>query len=255
MLNNGGFEIEAKYSSIRSYPGGGGIFILNITPENDFSGVVFLRITGESNLNAQLTARILHRNSRIAELTISPNEFIDIKTHEIVLTAIHFKMPILSTILYLISTILPTRLYHSFSCLYDLYNHGFLSTSLFDIKSLVLEVEMFNWSSGNLPDAIIKRDELIDWFETEHPEYGIFSDKESFAYVTYPEILIVEHWTFLYKEWEMRICYHVMIPPYDWSKIWLRGRGEIHPEFAAMRESDGTIDEISVDEYPIMFGY
>jgi hypothetical protein len=256
VFNKGGFEIEAKYSAIRSYPGGGGIFILNMTPEHDFSGFVFLGIRGDSKLNAQLTARILHRNVRVAELTISPSEFIDIKTYEIVLTAIHFKMPILSTILYLISTILsPRQDYSSFSCFSYLDTHGLVYSSLFDIRRLVLEVELFNWSSGNLPDAIVKRDELIDWVETEHPEYGIFSDKESFAYVTYPGILIVEHWTFLYEEWEMRICYHVMIPPHDWSQIWLRRRGEIDPEFAAMRESDGTIYEISVVDYPTMFGY
>ena len=51
---------------------------------------------------------------------------------------------------------------------------------------LVLEVEMFVWTSDNLPDAIIKRDELIDWLETEHPEFGTFSSENWFAYVTYP---------------------------------------------------------------------
>ncbi|UCF13521.1 MAG: hypothetical protein JSW06_04485 [Thermoplasmatales archaeon] len=255
ILNNDGFEIEAKYSYIRSYRGGGGIFIINMTPENDFSGLVFLWIKGDSDLNIQLNRRILDKESRIAEITVAPNELTEIKTHQIVLTAFHFKMPIITTILNLISKIIHTRFQHLIGRLYDHHDVGFLATSLFDIRRLVLEVEMFNWSSDNLPDAIIKRDELIDWLELEYPEFGNFSDKESFAYMTYPEILIVEHWTFLCKCWEMRICYHVMIPPHDWSKICLRRRGEVNPIFAAMRESDGTIYEINVSEYPIMFGY
>ena len=255
MLNNGRFEIEAKYSYIRSYQGGGGIFIINMILKNDFSGLVFLRIKGNPNLNIQLNRRILDKNSRVAEITVAPNELTEIKTHQIVLTAIHFKMPIITTILHLISKIIPARFQHLIGRLYDRHDVGSLATSLFDIRRFGLEVEIFNWSSDNLPDAIIKRDELIDWLEVEYPEFGNFSDKESFAYMTYPGILIVEHWTFLCKEWEMRICYHVMIPPHDWSKICLRRRGEVQPIFAAMRESDGTTYEISVSEYPIMFGY
>jgi len=255
MLNNGGFEVEAKYSYIRSYRGGGGIFIINMTPKNDFSGLVFLRIKGDSNLNAQLNIRILNKNSRIAELTITPNEFTEIKTHQIVLTAIHFKMPIFTTILYLISKIIPARLQYSINRLYDRHDVGSLATRLFDIRKLVLEVEIFNWSSDNLPEAIIKRDKLIDWLEVEHPEFGTFSDMDTFAYVTYPAHLVVEHWTFLYKEWEMRICYHVMIPPHDWSMLCLRKRGEVNPIFAAYRESDSTTYEIPVTEYPTFYGY
>jgi hypothetical protein len=255
MLNNGGFDIRAKYSYIRSYRGGGGIFIISMAPKNGFSGLVFLQIKGDSNLNAQLHRRILNKESEVAELTINPNEFAEIKTHQIIITAIHFKMPILTTILYLISKIIPARSQYSTNHLYDCHDIGSLTTPLFDIRKLVLEVEMFNWSSDNLPDAIIKRNELIEWLEVEHPEFDTFSDINSFAYVTYPSHLVVEHWTFLYEEWEMRVCYHVMIPPYDWSKIYLRKRGEVDAVFAAKRESDDTTYEISLSEYPTYYGY
>ena len=56
IINNK-FEIEAKYSYIRSYPEGGGIFIIKMTPKNDFSGYVSLQINTDSNLNAQLIRR------------------------------------------------------------------------------------------------------------------------------------------------------------------------------------------------------
>ena len=255
VVNSNEFTIGAKYSYIRSYRGGGGIFIINITPKNDFSGFVFLWIKAAPNLNTRLDKRYLNKDSRIAEITICPNEFTEIKTHQIVLIAIHFKMPILTTIFHVINNLLPARLQFSTNRLYDYQNVSFLATSLFEIRKLVFEVEIFNWSSDNLPDAIVKKDELIKWLESKHPEFGTFSDKESFAYVTYPGILIVEHWTFLYKEWEVRICYHVMIPPHDWSKIWLRKLGEVQPIFAAIQESDGTTYEIPVSDYPTFYGY
>ena len=97
--------------------------------------------------------------------------------------------------------------------------------------------------------------ELIDWLETNHPEFGSFSTANSYAYITYLAHLIVEHWTFLYDEWEMRICFHVMIPPYDWSMIWLRPRGEVDAIFSAKRESDGTVYEIPISDYPTYYNY
>jgi len=46
-----------------------------------------------------------------------------------------------------------------------------------------------------------------------------------------------------------------MIPPHDWSKIYIRKRNSIDGEFAAMQESDGTISQIEIGDYPTMFGY
>ena len=48
---------------------------------------------------------------------------------------------------------------------------------------------------------------------------------------------------------------YVMIPPYDWSMLYLRKRGTLEPIFAAKRETDNTIHEIPVSDYPILFGY
>jgi hypothetical protein len=46
-----------------------------------------------------------------------------------------------------------------------------------------------------------------------------------------------------------------MIPPHNWSMLWLLERGEVKPVFAAYRESDGTTYEIPISEYPTFFGY
>jgi hypothetical protein len=253
-IMNDKFEIVTKYSYIRSYPGGGGIFIIDLNPKADFSGYVSLEINADPHLFIELDKTILNKKSQIAELTIQPDKTIEIKTYEIVITANYHQKTKHITFLNWINRLKFPLLSFLIKYIFNrLLNIQFRVDS--EPEKIVLEVEMFDWSSDNLPIAIIKRGELINWLENYHPEFGTFTGKDCYSYVTYPAHLIVEHWTFLYEDWELRICYHVMIPPYDWSMLWLRERGEFEALFAAKRESDGTTYEISIDEYPIFYGY
>jgi hypothetical protein len=186
-----------------------------------FSGDVRLYLAADPALNARLDRRVLSPGSNIAEITIRPGESIEIDTYEIELKAIHALNP----------------------------------SSIKRYQTIYLEVDVLQWGPTNPANIIPKMDEFVGWLETEHPELGNFSDRIWFPYMTYPQIWIVEHWSFLDEDWEFRLCYHVMIPPYDWSKILLRRRGVWDPVLAAMRETDGTIHEIPISEYPIMFGY
>jgi len=213
--DKGSYIMEAKHSRIRSYRDGGGVFIISMMPDDDFSGEVALNIKADSVLNAELDRHILDRGSMIAEIAIYPDQSARIENYEIELEA----------------------------------------TRSSDSQSIMLWVEMFDWSSGNINNAIARRDEILTWLEKEHPEFGSFSKRYWFPYMTYPETLVVEHWTFLNMEWEMRLCYHVTIPPHDWSMLAIRRRGESDFIFAVKRESDGTTYEIPVAEYPIMYGY
>ena len=215
------FAIVPKYSYIRSYPGGGGIFVVTLLAGESFTGNINLSLQAHPSLNAVLDRYILNNSSNIAEITIKPSLSIEVGIYEIEVRAVYTGDP-------------------SHSGRY---------------QSIWLQVDVFQWGPGNIDDATLKKDEFIGWLETEHPELGDFSSRIWFPYMTYPQIWIVEHWTFLDNDWEFRLCYHVMIPPYDWSKILLRRRGEWNPVLAAMRETDGTIHEIPISEYPIMFGY
>ena len=47
-------------------------------------------------------------------------------------------------------------------------------------------------------------------------------DRQWDIYATYSGILVVMHHTFLDMDWELRLSYHAMIPPYNWSNILLR---------------------------------
>lgn len=219
--NDAGFAVKPKYSYIRSYPGGGGIFIVKLYTSTNFAGDVRLYLEADPDLNANLDKRILNPQSDIAEITVGPGESVGLGTYEIELKAI--------------SSISPSNIAH--------------------YQIISLQVELLQWGPAYPTNVMPKMDDFVSWLETEHPELGNFSGRTWFPYMTYPQILIVEHWTFLDEDWEFRLCYHVMIPPYDWSKILLRRRGEWDPVLAAMRESDGTIHEIPISEYPIMFGY
>jgi hypothetical protein len=221
---SGCFQLETKYTYIRSYPGGGGVFILRLIPGDGFTGGVRLMLSADPRLNADLDKQTLNSASDIAEITIRPSHASEIKTYEIDVTA----CPVSHTV------------------------------SPGDCRTVSLDVELIPWGPTDPRYAITKRDPLLEWVEDAHPEFGTFLDKEWYPYMTYPGILVVEHWTWLDEEWEIRTCFHVMIPPHDWSMIQLRRRGEWDAAFAAMREYSGTtyeIHEIPLSEYPIMLGY
>lgn len=220
------FELEAKYSYVRSSPGGGGLFIVRLNPGIGVSGDVHLSLEADPILNASLDKPALNSESRIAEITIRPSEHVETKTYRINVVA---------------------------CC-----PHESDQASAKPAQTLCLEVEIIPWCSPDPTLAEIKRDELVRWVQQTHPEFGDFFYQKWYPYITYPGILVVEHWTFLSEQWEMRICFHAMIPPYDWSKILLRERGEWYPVFAAMREHDGTeyvTHEIPISDYPMFYGY
>ncbi len=209
------FKIDAKYSKIRSHPSGGGVFIVRMADSHASPHDFSLFLESSPELRARIDINETGGSYGIAEISIRPDQSID--------TGVH-----------------PITLYASNS-----NNTG----------AIELKVDVINWPAGNPEAADFKRDEFVEWLEAEHPELGEFTGRDWVSYLTYPGILVVEHWTFLDQDWEMRICFHVTIPPYDWSMLLLRPRGQWDPILAAMRESDGTTYEIPIDEYPTFFAY
>ena len=210
------FTIDAKYSYIMSYRDGGGIFLINMTPRHNFNGNVSLKIDASANLNVQINKDILNESSRVAEISLYPNNLTRIGLHEIEITATHVNIS----------------------------------------RLITLEVEILNHSVGNPSSYIIgKKNKLINWLESEYPIFDNISNQDWFAYMTYVEILVVEHWTFISSEWQIRLCCHITIPPYNWSMLRLRKIGEIDPILAAKCEYNDIIYEIPISEYPIMHGY
>jgi hypothetical protein len=74
------------------------------------------------------------------------------------------------------------------------------------------------------PYAADLRDRFIPWLAAVHPELGIDNDTEWTPSIVKPHILVVSHYLFFSEEWEMGLMWHVMIPPHDWARIYLRHR-------------------------------
>jgi hypothetical protein len=67
-------------------------------------------------------------------------------------------------------------------------------------------------------------DMWVDWLAANHPEFGITKDtKWDSSYVL--GLLIVSHYAYFSDEWEMKISWHVMIAPDDFTEVYLRHRG------------------------------
>jgi len=73
--------------------------------------------------------------------------------------------------------------------------------------------------------AIEVRDRFIPWLAENHPELGIDEQASWIGTSGRPNILVVSHYLFFFKDWEMGLSWHVTIAPYDWARIYLRHRG------------------------------
>jgi hypothetical protein len=212
----GTFFIEAKYDYIRSQVGGGGIFLVRMMPGSNFDGTVDLELLADPCLHAHLDRTTLDQASSSAEITVAPDNKAEFKTYQIEVRAAH---------------------------------KG-------DYCSVYLNVEILQWPCGTPDGACRKMTEFLEWVKEKYPHIRDLSSDQWTAFLTYPQILIVEHWTFLSPEWEIRMCHHVMIPPYDWTYFRLRKRDEFDPALAARRDTENMpLHEIPVEDYPIMYGY
>ncbi|MDD5645554.1 MAG: hypothetical protein PHW86_00045 [Candidatus Bipolaricaulis sp.] len=78
------------------------------------------------------------------------------------------------------------------------------------------------------------RDAFIPWLADAHPELGIDVETVWTAVPLRPHILEVSYSMFLCEEWELVVWWHIMIPPYDWARMYLRRRTtEMVPSFGA----------------------
>jgi len=94
---------------------------------------------------------------------------------------------------------------------------GLKQTKMFDIEVREGEDEL-----GEV--AAEMRDKFVPWLTTNHPEFGITSETEWIGTIVNPGIWEVMHYIFFSEDWEMYVTWHIMVPPYDWIKIYLRPR-------------------------------
>jgi hypothetical protein len=92
--------------------------------------------------------------------------------------------------------------------------------------------------------GLIVRDAFLPWLASEHPELGITTDTVWIPLPLRPHILEVSFYMFQSEEWELVVWWHIMIPPYDWARMYLRHRTtEMAPSFAAEISSRSAGDD------------
>lgn len=81
--------------------------------------------------------------------------------------------------------------------------------------------------------AVEIRDKFVQWLSVNHPEFEITDETEWVSTTVRPHFMVVMFHLFFSEEWEMGVDWHVMIPPSDWARIYLRHRyDETHPSYA-----------------------
>ena len=136
----------------------------------------------------------------------------------------------------------------------SLYSIKVTASSGSIVRTKEIKVRIYEWSE-NLEDATKKLLEFRPWILQYAKSYDTVFSVQDDVYSTYPETLVVEHYTYLTSKYEVRLCYHVMFPPDDWSMLWIRNRNNYEPEFVLRRNTDASINVKSVSDYPIMYGY
>lgn len=68
------------------------------------------------------------------------------------------------------------------------------------------------------------RDEFILWLAENHPEFGITSEPGWIGTIVRPHFMVLMFYLFFSDELEMCLSWHVMMPPHDWARIYLRHR-------------------------------
>jgi hypothetical protein len=87
-----------------------------------------------------------------------------------------------------------------------------------------VDMEVIDWEDDLSEVAAEMRDKFVPWLASHHPELAITSETEWIGTIVNPGILVVMHYMFYSDDWELYVTWHVMIPPYDWTKIYLRSR-------------------------------
>jgi hypothetical protein len=207
--------VAAPFDTIRSYPGGGGLFLVAITPDAACRWETRMRVDAAADLHATVRPAAITAANEAVEVMLRPSAALAPGCYPVDVIAEH---------------------------------DGAEST-------MRLYAEVMPWGPPDDAEVLARLATFRAWCTARDPALAEAFATPEFIYNTYPEILIVEHNTVLTPAWEIRICKHVMAPPDDWMKIRFRRRGSLAPLLAAAQDSGGAIREIPVSEYPTLCGY
>jgi hypothetical protein len=108
---------------------------------------------------------------------------------------------------------------------------------------LVLPLQVLSYRDQLGPEARRRFALFTAYLAAQHPEFGLDQNTTWDGWVPAPNILVVMWYSFLSADYEALIRWHVMIPPYDWTEVFLRQRGSADCVWAGKIPTDGAAVE------------
>jgi hypothetical protein len=90
---------------------------------------------------------------------------------------------------------------------------------------------------------------FTSWLAQHRPELGVTPATQFDGTFLAPELLVVSHYGFFNDQWEIGLSWHVMIPPDDFSEVYLRPRSGLRPTLAFRIDSWQTA--LDTGEYQV----
>lgn len=92
--------------------------------------------------------------------------------------------------------------------------------------------QVLTWEDDRAEQAAEILDLFTSWLAENRSDLGITPETEFEGTLLAPQLLVVSHYGFFNDEWEIGLSWHVMIPPDDFSEVYLRPRSALRPTLA-----------------------
>ncbi len=160
------YSLEIEPGRVISYPGGGGLFLLDMTPGPEFGDSLVLSLQADSGLHGMLHDRILTEDRQVTEVSIRPDSTVETNGYSLQLSGTHGTQT----------------------------------------NTFLMSVTIVDYAPGNsLPVARSKQDTFLTWVNENYPDYEVTSSGEWFIYNKRPHTDSPKTWVSLNADWEITI--------------------------------------------------
>jgi hypothetical protein len=107
---------------------------------------------------------------------------------------------------------------------------------------------------GHLTDDPARQylEQAINYLNSQYPNiintYGNMQNYDWQGFWPYPPLLGISNYVFLTNNWRCNVLWHVMLPPYDWKKIFIYN-SQKNVCFGVYMDTDGNLSEIPCQKH------
>lgn len=196
--DSGSYVLTVSDTTHVTYPGGGGIFLIQLHPDSLYTGTVMLALSGNPGLNATLYRSCLTKDATVSEILMKPDSTIIVGDYNL-------------------------RLKHK---------HGGRDDCIVINIQLVERLYLPNITTDHISN------DFDQWLADTHPEYGIHPSQIWYRFSNNPQLVpgLPSDWSYVNNDWHIR--YILFPGPENRWHYMLRRRGKYTMEMAAEKNSD-----------------